>query len=328
MSGSEFHLHLHVNSDGEDRQNTEQNTEAIPEMPVRPRIRLDLDREAPIADPFSIPAPTPAEPEVRVSQYTTDERGGGQVRLAEIDADGDGDRDGFEFVQRRDDGSSLRVNEVEGGEGTRSQRAAEVDARGRVRSMREQQFDEDGRLLAGRYDDNGDGRIDREFRDIDGDGQGEWILNHPRSRKRLDWQAEGAWQYDLDGDGRTDFASGFDARGGQVDQQFRVERDGETQAVDRVSLDRRGALRELKADTDGDGRLDDGRLVVRSDADGEVTGLHSECRSAGIVETHTDQDGDGRTDSSTYGVDALAALFADPVETGEDPFLVFERKAF
>jgi hypothetical protein len=245
MSGSEFHLHLHVNSDGEDRQNTEQNTETIPEMPVRPRLRLDLDREDPIADPFSIPAPTPAEPEVRVSQYTTDERGGGQVRLAEIDADGDGDRDGFEFVQRRDDGSSLRVNEVEGGEGTRSQRAAEVDARGRVRSMREQQFDEDGRLLAGRYDDNGDGRIDREFRDIDGDG-----------------------------------------------------------------------------------RLDDGRLVVRSDADGEVTGLHSECRSTGIVETHTDHDGDGRTDSSTCGVDALAALFADPVETGEDPFLVFERKAF
>jgi hypothetical protein len=216
------------------------------------RPRLDVDDEYQLTGDEEYD-----EPALSTEQYTDDD--GTQVHVIRADIDQDGSTDAEEYSERRRDGSSARGLIENYEDGSSYEREVDMDQSGRVKSIREEERDDLGDLKSGRYDDDGDGKIDREYRDVDGDGEAEWsVVNDRRGRaSRFDFDAKGEWDVDADGDGDTDWRSNLQAGRSGVDHQVDVLEDGDVVAHDDSHMDRRGSRRDVEIDTDRDGEFDE-----------------------------------------------------------------------
>jgi hypothetical protein len=214
------------------------------------RPRLDLGDENQLTDDDH------DEPALSADQYTDDD--GTQVHEVRA-VDEEGNLEALEYSERYQDGSSSRGLIQNSEDGSSYEREVEMDRSGRVKSIREEKKDEWGDLTSGRYDDDGDGRIDRELRDIDGDGELDEVPVHNRRGKasQFDFKAKGEWDVDADGDGDTDWQSDVQANRSGVDHRVDVFDDGDVVAHDDSHMDRRGSRRDLDLDTDGDGDFDE-----------------------------------------------------------------------
>jgi hypothetical protein len=172
----------------------------------RPRLGIDDEHQL-TGDEDS------SESAISTNQYTTDDDGGGQIHMVSADVDQDGKADAFEYTQRRNDGTSVRTMSETDEDGSVYNRSVEMDKSGRVKSIQEERYDENMNLTSGRYDDDGDGKIDRELRDLDGDGELDEIKvnNHSGKASRFDFEAKGEWAVDADGDGNIDWRSTLSA---------------------------------------------------------------------------------------------------------------------
>ncbi len=258
------------------------------------RPRLDIDEEHQLTGNEDL-----SEPAISTNQYTTDEDGGGQVHSVSADRDHDGEADAFEYTQRRNDGTSVRAMDETHEDGSVYNRSAEMDRSGRVKSMYEQEFDDKGKQTSGRYDDDGDGKIDRELRDLDGDGELDEVRVNNRKGKasQFDVEAKGEWDVDADGDGKTDWRSSLQAGRSGLDHKVDVLEDGDVVARDQSHMDRAGNSHDIRIDNDRDHILDE-RDVTRADASGHRTYAERD-RAEGmdIVDKKIDRDGDGTVDT-------------------------------
>jgi hypothetical protein len=216
------------------------------------RPRLDVDDEYQLTgdDDSSGPA-------ISTDQYTDDD--GTQIHVIRADLDQDGGTDAEEYSERRRDGSSSRGLIESYEDGSSYEREVDMDRSGRVKSIREEERDEWGDLTSGRYDDDGDGKIDRELRDTDGDGELDEVKVKNRRGKasRFDFEAKGEWDEDADGDGNTDWRSNLQAGRSGVDHQVDVFEGGDVVAHDDSHMGRRGSRRDVEIDTNGDGEFDE-----------------------------------------------------------------------
>ncbi len=216
------------------------------------RPRLDADDEYQLTGDEDYD-----EPALSTEQYTGDD--GTQVHVIRADIDQDGSTDAEEYSERYRDGSSARGLLENYEDGSSYEREVEMDRSGRVKSIREEERDELGDLTSGRYDDDGDGQIDRELRDVDGDGELDDVQVNRRRGKasQFDFEAKGEWDVDADGDGDTDWKSDVKANRSGIDHRVDVFDDGDVVAHDDSHMDRRGSRRDVETDPDGDGEFDE-----------------------------------------------------------------------
>ncbi|MGA7954721.1 MAG: hypothetical protein WCA07_14505 [Gloeobacterales cyanobacterium] len=257
------------------------------------RPRLDVDDEYQLTGDEDYD-----EPALSTEQYTTNEDGGGQVHAVSADIDHDGEADAFEYTQRRHDGSSVRAMSVTDENGSVYNRGVEMDRSGRVKSMYEQEFDEEGRQTSGRYDDDGDGKIDRELRDLDGDGELDDVrVNNRRGNaSQFDFEAKGEWSVDADGDGDADWRSSLNAQRSGLDHNVDVLQDGDVVARDQSHMDRAGSSRDIRIDTDRDDIFDE-RDVTHADTSGHLTYAERDlAEGTDVIDRKIDRDGDGTVD--------------------------------
>ena len=258
----------------------------------RPRLDIDDERQL-TGDEDS------SEPAISTNQYTTDDDGGGQVHMVSADVDQDGEADAFEYTQRRNDGTSVRAMSETDEDGSVYNRSVEMDKSGRVKSMYEQEFDDKGKQTSGRYDDDGDGKIDRELRDLDGDGELDEVKVNNRKGKasKFDSDAKGEWAVDADGDGDTDWQSSLKAGSKGLDHNVDVLEDGDVVARDQSHMDRAGNSRDMRIDNDRDGILDE-RDVTRADTSGRRTYAEQDrAEGTDVIDRKIDRDGDGTVDA-------------------------------
>jgi hypothetical protein len=255
------------------------------------RPRLDIDDEHQLTGEYN-----PSEPAISIEQYTIDD--GTQLHVIRADTDQDGSIDAEEYTERSKDGSSARGLIQKYNDGSSSDREVDMDRSGRVTSIREEKRDKQGNLTTGRYDDDGDGKIDRELRDIDGDGELDEVQVNNRKGKasRFDFEAKGEWAVDADGDGDTDWRSSLKAGSKGLDHSVDVYEDGNVVARDQSHMDRAGNSRDMRIDNDRDGILDE-RDITRADASGHRTYAEQDrAEGVNVIDKKIDRDGDGDVD--------------------------------
>jgi hypothetical protein len=255
------------------------------------RPRLDVDDEHQITGEHN-----PFEPAISTEQYTIDDG----TQLHEVRAfDQDGNLEALEHSERHRDGSSARGLIQKYNDGSSSDREVDMDRSGRVTSIREEKRDKQGNLTSGRYDDDGDGKIDRELRDIDGDGELDEVQVNNRKGKasKFDFEAKGEWAVDADGDGDADWRSSLKAGRSGLDHSVDVYEDGDMVARDQSHMDRAGNSRDIRIDNDRD-RIFDEHDVTRADASGHRTYAERErAEDMNVIDRKIDRDGDGDVDT-------------------------------